>query len=169
MPQILIVLAAVVVLGGGYFFFSSGDAPAENENIAATTPVVETVPAPVPVTPPLAPETTPPPAVVPTKKKYFDGQYSAEGSYVIPNQEVEKLTVSLTLKDGIVTAVDFTSNPEESGSKFNQKKFSDGYKALVVGKDIDTITLTVVNGSSLTPIGFTEALKAIKVKATVAA
>ncbi len=171
MPQILILVAAVIVLGGGYFFFSSS-APTEvskaPENTAVVTPPTPVAPT-TPVNEPVPSPSIPPATPTAMKKKYTDGQYSAEGSYVIPNKEVEKMVVSLTLKDGIITAVDFTSNPEETGSKVNQKKFSDGYKDLVVGKDIDTIALTVVNGSSLTPVGFMEALKTIKEKAHSAA
>jgi NifU-like protein involved in Fe-S cluster formation len=87
---------------------------------------------------------------------------------VIPNKETEKITVSLTLKDGVITEANFQGNPVEQGSIFNQKKFSEGYTALVVGKNIDDVALTVVNGASLTPIGFMEALKVIKTKATQA-
>jgi uncharacterized protein with FMN-binding domain len=99
------------------------------------------------------------------KKKYIDGQYSADATYTVPENAVEKITVSLTLKDGMITAVDFTGNPKEQGSVFNQKKFSEGYKALVVGKNIDEVALTVVNGASLTPKAFMDALGQIKVKA----
>jgi len=146
MPQIIMAVVALLVFAGGYYFFSAKE----------EVPVV---------TPPALTETAPIAPPVTTKKKYFDGQYSAEGSYTIPTGELEKMTVSLTLKDGIITEADFTSNPIEAGSKFNQGKFREGFRTLVVGKDIDTVTLTVVNGASLTGMGFNEALKAIKEKA----
>jgi uncharacterized protein with FMN-binding domain len=127
---------------------STGETP-------SPTPIVLTTPAAAPA--------------IPMKKKYVDGQYTAEGSYVLPNNEVEKITVSVTLLNGIITTVDYKGNPIEQGSIFNQKKFSEGYKALVVGKNIDEVNLTVVNGSSLTSLGFMEALKSIKVKAQTSA
>jgi uncharacterized protein with FMN-binding domain len=148
---IFIVILAVAVLGGGYYFFTGSNAPVTPAPLAATNPVAQ----------PTAPVANPTAPVTSMKKKYFDGQYS----YVIPNKEVEKITVSLTLKDGVITTADFTGNPIEAGSKFNQGKFREGFKAEVVGKNIDEIALTVVNGASLSPKGFTEALEAIKVKA----
>jgi uncharacterized protein with FMN-binding domain len=172
--QILFILIALAALGGGYFFLS-GDKAMQNTNptVAQKTDEVD-VPAPTPTTPtPAAPTPTQPiaaptPAPVAMKKKYIDGQYSAEGSYVIPNKETEKITVSLTLKDGIVTEVSQTANPKEQASILNHKKFSESYKQFVVGKSIDEIALTVVNGASLTSKGFMGALEAIKTKATQA-
>lgn len=152
---VFIVILAIAILGGGYLFFMGDKTPVETAPVAVTT-----TPTPEPVAPVM-----PPVAPVAGKQKYFDGQYSAEGSYEIPNKEIEKITVSLTLKGGIVTAADFTSNPEEAGSKFNQGKFREGFQAEVVGKNIDEVALTVVNGASLTPKGFMSALEAIKVKA----
>ena len=144
---VFIVILAVALLGGGYFFFM-GD-----KTVAETAPVAVIAPAPTPVA---------------AKQKYFDGQYSAEGSYEIPNKEIEKVTVSLTLKDGMITAVDFVANPTEQASVYNVGKFKETYKSEVVGKNIDEVALTVVNGASLSPKGFMDALSAIKVKAQTA-
>ncbi len=161
--QILAIIVALIAIGGGYLFFTKAPAaPA-----APTTPIVEEAQAQ-----PTAPVTTETPApVAPVaapvsmKKKYIDGQYSADATYTVPENAVEKITVSLTIKDGVITAADFTGEPKEQGSVFNQKKFSEGYKALVVGKNIDEVALTVVNGASLTPKAFMDALGQIKVKA----
>jgi len=165
MPQLFIALAALVLVGGGYFIFSGDKTPAET---TTPTPAPIAQPVPTPVTPEPTTSGTPPVAPVAGKKKYFDGQYIAEGSYVVPNGTTETLTVSLTLKDGIITDADFISTPIEAGSKFNQGNFRKGFKDLVVGKDIDSVNLTVVNGSSLTPKGFMSALATIKTKAQTA-
>jgi uncharacterized protein with FMN-binding domain len=168
----IFIIVALLVLGGGYLFLSGDKSTATSTGEVAK---VETpAPAPTPTTPTPAPTTptqpvaAPTPAPVAMKKKYTDGQYSAEGSYVIPNKETEKITVSLTLKDGIVTEVSHTGSPKEQASILNHKKFSEGYKQLVVGKNIDEIALTVVNGASLTTKGFMNALEDIKTKATQA-
>lgn len=102
----------------------------------------------------------------PVGQKYMDGTYTAEGSYPIPNGAREKMNVTVVLANGVVTDVHYTSNPKEKGSIANQAKFNAGYKAEVVGKPIDEIALTVVNGSSLTPIGFMDALEKIKAEAS---
>ncbi|KXK09170.1 MAG: hypothetical protein UZ21_OP11001000228 [Microgenomates bacterium OLB22] len=46
-----------------------------------------------------------------------------------------------------------------------QGLFAEGYKTQVVGKSIDELKLDVVNGSSLTPKGFEDALQKIKTEA----
>jgi len=43
--------------------------------------------------------------------------------------------------------------------------FISGYKPYVIGKNIDTISLDRVSGSSLTPAAFNEALGQIKTEA----
>lgn len=107
-----------------------------------------------------------PSEMVSSGQKYANGTYTAIGTYPIPNGKLEEIRVTLTLTDGVVTDVNYTSNPEEKGSIANQAKFSAGYKAEVVGKNIDEINLTVVNGSSLTPMGFMDALKQVKQQAS---
>ncbi len=126
----------------------------------------------IPANPPSNKDTTsvatPPAATTPARKKYTDGTYTADGTYTIPDGQ-ETITVSLTLKDGIITDANFTGNPTERQSKFNEEKFAAGYRAEVVGKDIDRVNLTVVNGSSLTPMGFMDALAKIKTEAAAKA
>lgn len=46
-----------------------------------------------------------------------------------------------------------------------EQKFIGGYAALIVGKNIDTVQLSYVSGSSLTSGGFNDALAKIKVSA----
>jgi hypothetical protein len=46
-----------------------------------------------------------------------------------------------------------------------QGKFKEGFEEAVVGKPLDEIALTVVNGSSLTPKGFMDALTKVKLEA----
>lgn len=95
---------------------------------------------------------------------YRNGKYSAEGSYQSPAQ-LEKIGVEVTLADGVITDSVFTVEGKHPTSKMMQQKFSEGFKKLVVGKNIDEVSLTVVNGSSLTPKGFMDALSKIKKQA----
>lgn len=97
---------------------------------------------------------------------YADGTYTASGAYTSP-AGAESVTVTLTLKDNVVTEVSSTSSAENPKSQYMQKQFADGISSAVVGKSIDSIELTVVNGSSLTSKGFMDALERIKSEAGV--
>lgn len=95
---------------------------------------------------------------------YHDGTYSADGVYRSPAGG-EDIQVTLTLKDDIVTDAQVVSMASNPKSKMMQQAFIDGYSTLVVGKPIDQLSLGVVNGSSLTPKGFMDAVTKIKVEA----
>jgi uncharacterized protein YcfJ len=95
---------------------------------------------------------------------YTDGTYTAEGSYATP-ESVEKVTVTVTLAEDIVTAVEVTGEPTRSESEQYQGQFIGGIAAEVVGKDLDDIAVSRVAGSSLTSGGFMEALESIKAEA----
>ena len=75
--------------------------------------------------------------------------------------------MSITLQNDAITAATFKGNAVNPASKFNQDKFSKGFESVVVGKPIDSLSLTVVNGASLTPKGFMDAVVKIKAEAKV--
>lgn len=105
-------------------------------------------------------ETTNTPTLIQTGTSYKDGNYQADGAYQSPAGP-EKVRLSITLKDGIVTDSALTATSEAPKSVFFQGKFIANYKSLVIGKKIDEIKLSVVSGSSLTPMGFNDALAKI--------
>lgn len=155
----IVVLALVAVLGGGAFFFmnSSKEAAAPEP-----TPVVQetTTGATQPTTgTPTSGDTT-----TPATALYKDGTYTQKGTYTSP-AGAESVEVSVTLASDVVTSATFKGEATNPGSIKNQEKFAAGYTSLVVGKKIDEISLTVVNGSSLTPAGFMEALTKVKTEA----
>jgi uncharacterized protein with FMN-binding domain len=92
---------------------------------------------------------------------YADGTYTASGSYVTP-ESVETIEVSLTLEDGVVTAVEVTGDPQARESQDYQSRFIGGISDEVVGVNIDDLAVDRVAGSSLTSGGFNEAVEAIK-------
>lgn len=100
----------------------------------------------------------------PATVSYKDGIYSATGHYVNPAGQ-ETVDVTLTIKDGKVTGATFVGHPDNPTTVTMQNKFKAGFTQEVVGKPIDEINLTVVNGSSLTPKGFMDALTQIKAQA----
>lgn len=95
---------------------------------------------------------------------YKDGTYAADGVYRSP-AGAEEIHVTVTLKDDIVTAAQVTGTASHPKSVKMQEAFIAGFGAQVVGKSIDELSLDVINGSSLTPKGFMDAVAKIKVEA----
>ena len=92
---------------------------------------------------------------------YTDGTYSEDGSYLSPagNQTV---TVKVTLADDKVTAITVTPHATDPTAKEYQAMFVQGIAGIVIGKDVDELSVSRVAGSSLTSGGFNQALDAIK-------
>jgi uncharacterized protein with FMN-binding domain len=103
-------------------------------------------------------------AMAPSAAAYKDGTFAATGGYQSPAGP-ETVDVSLTLKNGTITDATFKGNATGPMSIKNQGKFAAGFKEQVVGKSIDSLSLGVVNGSSLTPKGFMDAVEKIKAEA----
>lgn len=99
-----------------------------------------------------------------TSASYKDGTYTEDGGYVSPGGQ-QSVTVKLTLANDTITAVTVTGHASDPTAKSYQSQFVDGIAAVVVGKDIDTLNVSRVAGSSLTSGGFNAALKAIKADA----
>jgi uncharacterized protein with FMN-binding domain len=92
---------------------------------------------------------------------YKDGSYQATGTYQTPGG-TERVTVKVTLASGVIKSVDLERSPTTPEAQEYQGKFVSGYKAEVVGKNIDDVKLSRVAGSSLTSGGFNKALDTIK-------
>ena len=99
-----------------------------------------------------------------TSGSYTDGTYTAEGSYQAPSG-TESVDVTITLKGDVITAVEVVSNATDPQAKQHQGEFIAGISDVVVGKDIDTIKVDKVGGSSLTSGGFNKAVEEIKADA----
>ena len=97
-------------------------------------------------------------------QSYTDGTYTAEGDYATP-ETVEKVEVTITLADDVITAVEVTGTPSRPETVRFQGQFIAGIAKEVVGVDIDKINVKRVAGSSLTSGGFNKAVDAIKAQA----
>jgi hypothetical protein len=98
---------------------------------------------------------------------YTAGSYTATGSYSTPGGS-ESVTVTATLAgDGVITAVSAEGSATRGNSAQYQSNFLSAFKSLVVGKSIDSVSLSRVSGSSLTSAGFNKALATIKNEARV--
>lgn len=147
-------IGAVLVIGlVAFLFFRSKDS---KEEMSTTTPTPDSS---VPAASELPPSDSP--AV---QRKYKDGTYSAQGGYRSPAQD-ETMSIELVIENDAVSKATFFENPSNPTTAKMQGQFKAGFEQFVVGKNIDEINLTVVNGSSLTPKGFMDALAKIKVQA----
>jgi len=95
---------------------------------------------------------------------YKDGTYTEKGRYVSPGG-AESVDVTVTIANDIITSAEVKANATRGESAEHQADFISGYKKLVVGKDIDAVSLSRVAGSSLTSNGFNTALDLIKADA----
>ena len=96
-----------------------------------------------------------------TVRVYKDGEYSATGSYTTPGGS-ETIKVTVSLSGDTITAVNATGSATRGDSAEYQSEFLSAYKTLVVGKSVDSVSLSRVAGSSLTSAGFNKALESIK-------
>ena len=150
---------------------SSSDSSTPSSPATPTAPAGSGRPTATDSTAPPTSKTTPKSssaAAAPTPTKaanaYKDGQYSATTSYDSPGGQ-EQLGVTLTLKADKVIKSDLQLLGGAGISHSYQALFASGYLPLVLGKDIDSISLGVVSGSSLTGEGFNEAVKKIEEQA----
>jgi cytoskeletal protein RodZ len=95
---------------------------------------------------------------------YKDGTYTATGSYQSPGGE-ESITINVTLVSDKITATSAQSGAGDPESSEYQNDFISGYKSLVIGKDISSVQLSRVSGSSLTSQGFNDAINKIETAA----
>lgn len=95
---------------------------------------------------------------------YNNGSYTKTGSYNSPGG-AESVTVTVNVKDDVVQSVNVVSNTNNETSKNFQGLFIAGINAQVVGKRLESVSVGVVNGSSLTGSGFNSAIASIKAEA----
>jgi uncharacterized protein with FMN-binding domain len=95
---------------------------------------------------------------------YADGVYTATGEYgSLPSS----ITVTVTLVDDVITAVEVTPHATNPTSLDFQRRFAAAISAVVVGKPIDKVKVDRLAGSSGTPKGFNAAIERIKEQAQV--
>lgn len=99
-----------------------------------------------------------------TEHQYTNGTYTQTGQYTSP-AGAESVVITLAIENDVVTRATFKGEAVHPTSKIVQAKFAAGFETEVIGKPIDTLSLGVVNGSSLTPKGFNDAVTKIKAEA----
>ncbi len=150
---ILTAAAALVIIGAVVFLYvKNTGAPAADATQEAVTTPTDTA-------------TATPAGTSSNTSPYKDGTYTAQSTYRTP-ETTEPLTVTLTLQNGIVTDANVVGDPQAPETVRYQGMFIANYKPLVIGKSIDSLSLTHVSGSSLTSSGFNAAVAEIKAQAS---
>ena len=155
---------AVILLVGMITLFSESSARTSAADISSSESAATADSTALPkAAPSTLPSSTLPPAIKPKSSAlvYKDGTYTATGSYSTHDGN-EQITITLTLTNDIITAISAVKGAHDYTSDRYQNMFISGCKPLVMGKNIATLKLTKVSGSSLTPIGFNDAISQIR-------
>jgi uncharacterized protein with FMN-binding domain len=94
--------------------------------------------------------------------RYADGIYTATGQY---GGQPSFITVTVTLRSGLITAVEVEPHATVPRSLEFQRRFAAAVPKVVVGKPIDQVQVGKLAGSSGTPRGFNDAIQKIKQQA----
>lgn len=162
MPLVLILIALIAVVGGVIYVRNGNPeatptpAPVATETRPATEETPTQTPEPEVVAAPTRDLTTEEAATTAAADTY-----TADGSYLTPARTSHKLSVTLTVADGIVTDASVTYDDGEGFSNPNQERFDGAYKAEVIGKPVTGISLSRVGGASLTTEAFNQAVSDI--------
>jgi hypothetical protein len=134
-------------------------APVPENEVASIPAVVR--PTPTPPAPISTPDTPAPTPVVATKFK--NASYNATTNYTAPGRTNHIVAVQMTISDDIVTnvSVAYSGDPSSQSSQY-QSRFSNSIESQVIGKSLDTISLSRVGGASLTTGAFNQAITNIK-------
>ncbi len=114
--------------------------------------------------PPLPPAAPTEEAAAPTGE-YEDGSYAILTDYNSPGG-LHTLDVVITIEDDIVTDIEITPETGDKGTNKSQVNFAAAIDELVIGKNIDEVeAYASVNGSSLTPQAFQDAIEQVREEA----
>lgn len=94
--------------------------------------------------------------------------YQADVPYKVPNDKTETIHVGITLTDGIISDITFTTNtPDNPASKENIDAFTAAFQngAALKGKKLSEVSVVRVGGASLTSKAFMDAVTKISTQA----
>jgi uncharacterized protein with FMN-binding domain len=160
----LIAVGIIGIVANELLNNNSSSYTSKNQAIPPATVTVQPVPADTTPAPVTTPPVKTPPAPTPATK-YKNGIYSQTASYYAPSGQ-ESFGLSVTIKNDKVVAATFTPMAHNRTSQRYQDSFNQGFSQQVVGMSLDSISLDVVNGASLTTQGFNDALAHLKTKAS---
>lgn len=129
----------------------------------ATTGTQETPPTPDATAPTAESTGTATTATGTTTSKVLNGTFRFTDKYMTPGGE-EPMDVTVTIANGVITAVEAKNVATLPKSVPFQDKFIAGIAGVVVGKNIKDVEITNVNGSSLTAQAFNKALNNLELQ-----
>lgn len=152
-PAIISIIAIVLIAAaaGTVYAVTRNNSTGQTANTTDTTQTTDTT----------AADTTTTSTTTPANTTYKNGSYTATGTYSTPGGN-ESVTVTVTIADDKIAAIETTGSATGGNSKQYQSQFLSGYKAEVIGKAIEEISLSRVAGSSLTSGGFNRAIDTIQ-------
>lgn len=147
-----VIIALIVFAAIGFYLYKSGNMGEEVEESGIEEVSEQT-------------QVLSPSVFTATSGTYKNGNYSVTGNYVSPGGPRE-LNVAVTLDGNIIKEAEVTGTATDATSKRFQGEFIQNFKPMIIGKNIDEVNLSKVAGSSLSPIGFNDALAKIKKEAS---
>lgn len=163
----LIIIVAAIATGVAVSSPRAGSATVATDVTPSptSTPVIIAAPTIIPAPAPTAISNAIKTAA-PTTSGYKDGTYTSNANYNTPGG-IELISIKLTLKNGVVIDSNASTTGNNQTGRYYQANFVAGYKSQVIGRSIAGLSLTRVSGSSLTPIGFNDAVDKIKSQSKV--
>jgi len=163
---IIVGTSAILIaagLGGSYLFFAKDAAPSGVATSAsASTGTGSSDVTTTPSTPTSASSTNTSSTTTATSSGYKDGTYSATSNYSVPQGNSNSIGVSITVKDGVVTAVKTDENYSDRESEMYIDSFESLLQNAVVDKSIKNLQLNRIGGATLTTAAFDDALDSIR-------
>ena len=165
---IIVGTSAILIaagLGGSYLFFAKDAAtstPGVATSASASTGTGSSEVATTPSTPTSASSTNTSSTTTATSSGYKDGTYSATSNYSVPQGNSNSIGVSITVKDGVVTAVKTDENYSDRESEMYIDSFESLLQNAVVDKSIKNLQLNRIGGATLTTAAFDDALDSIR-------
>jgi len=162
MPVILIIGAVIIAIGVGTFAYLSRESVSELEPEVIRIEEVQEIEI-------IEPEVTNE-SELDTETEASNTEttttqtLSATGNYLTPARTAHTVDLTLELRGDTVTDASIIFDGKDAAGQYsndNQARFDAAYKAQVVGKRLDEISLSRVGGASLTSQAFNEAVATI--------
>ena len=161
---IIVGTSAILIaagLGGSYLFFAK-DAATSTPEVATSASASTTTGGSQATTTPSTSTSNTSSTTTATSSGYKDGTYSATSNYSVPHGYSNSIGVSITVKDGMVTAVETDQNYSDRESEMYIDCFESLLQNAVVDKAIKNLQLNRIGGATLTTAAFDDALDSIR-------
>lgn len=97
-----------------------------------------------------------------TTSSYKDGTYTASANYSVPHGYQNSINVSVTIKDGVISAASATHSSSDRESAEFIDSFNSSLSSKVVGQSLSGASFSRIGGASLTTDGFQTAIETVK-------